>query len=253
MKIISVVTVCRNDLNGLIETYESLNGQSYRAFEWVVIDGNSSDGTQAWLTEKHYLPGSWISEPDKGIYDAMRKGCERSCGEYVIFMNSGDTFTDAEVLKKVGTHLESKSPNLLFGDAWDVTPDGKRFSRPARSISHLQHGMPAHHQAMFFRREALNHFEFHRFRYSGDYAMACLVTHKNGNGSSKVSFAICDFLTGGAHDIHRLAAMKEDYFIRRNYLEMPVLTAMMLYLLHLIHHLAKQAFPNVIRRLRETR
>lgn len=250
---ISVITVCRNDLKGLIGTYESLKIQSHQTFEWIVIDGNSSDGTQAWLTENHDLPGSWISEPDKGIYDAMRKGWERSGGEYVIFMNSGDAFSDAGVLEKVAAHLESQLPNLLFGDAWDVTPEGGRFFRPARPVSHLQHGMPAHHQAMFFRRESLRHFEFHRFRFSGDYAMACLVAQGNGGGAAKVQFAICDFLTGGAHDAHRLEAMKEDYFIRRNYLEMPVIAASMLYLLHFIHHLVKRAFPNAIRRLREIR
>lgn len=250
----SIITVVYNNISGLIKTADSIKNQGFRDFEWVVVDGGSTDGGVDWLHgfssdyEMH-----WKSEPDSGIYDAMRKGWERSSGEYVIFMNSGDAFSDEGVLEKVAEHLESGHPALLFGDAWDVTPDGKRFFRPARSISHLRRGMPAHHQAMFFRREALNHFEFHRFRYSGDYAMACLVTCKNGNGSSKMPFAICDFLTGGAHDIHRLAAMKEDYFIRRNYLKMHVLNATVLYLLHFIHHLAKQAFPNVIRRLRGIR
>ena len=96
---LSVITVNYNNLYGLRETIMSVTEQTFRDFEYIIVDGNSTDGSKEYITEKN--TGLWISEPDSGIYNAMNKGVRMAHGEYCIFMNSGDTFYDRNVLQKV--------------------------------------------------------------------------------------------------------------------------------------------------------
>ena len=94
MKLFSIITVCRNNLGELKQTYDSIKGLNGSDHEWIVIDGNSEDGTKEWL--KQIPSAKWISEPDSGIYNAMNKGIRHASGNYLIFMNSGDCFHDAD-------------------------------------------------------------------------------------------------------------------------------------------------------------
>ena len=95
---ISVITVNRNNREGLRKTLESVAAQTVRPFECIVIDGASTDGGAALLTE--FAPViSWsVSEPDKGIYNAMNKGISHATGDWCLFMNSGDCFASDTVL-----------------------------------------------------------------------------------------------------------------------------------------------------------
>ncbi len=85
----SVITVTRNNLVGLRRTHESLRIQSCGDYEWIVVDGASDDGTADYLKK---TGANWVSEPDRGIYDAMNKGIARAQGRWLIFMNAGDEF-----------------------------------------------------------------------------------------------------------------------------------------------------------------
>lgn len=98
---LSVITVNYNDREGLLKTVQSVIGQSFRDYEYIIIDGGSSDGSVG--TIKHYEDKItyWVSEPDKGIYNAMNKAIDVAKGEYCIFMNSGDSFYSDETLMKV--------------------------------------------------------------------------------------------------------------------------------------------------------
>ena len=96
----SIITVTYNNSKGLVKTVESISQQIGELHEHIVIDGDSKDETKRYLKSlnKDYL--NWISEPDKGIYDAMNKGLKLMKGKWVIFMNAGDTFSDKSTLKK---------------------------------------------------------------------------------------------------------------------------------------------------------
>jgi putative colanic acid biosynthesis glycosyltransferase len=94
----SIITVCRNNLNGLQRTCESIEAQSFSDFEWIVIDGASTDGTVEFMTNKVQDNISFFSEPDEGLYDAMNKGIDKASGDYLIFMNSGDQFMSGNSL-----------------------------------------------------------------------------------------------------------------------------------------------------------
>ena len=247
---ISIITICRNDVHGLKSTFASIIKQTCNLFEWIVVDGNSSDDTVAWLTENHLLRGVWISEPDNGIYDAMQKGLNKSTGEYVIYLNSGDALAGEQVIEKIYNSIKDQRPSLIYGDAWDISLTGKRMFRPARNSCHVGRGMFTHHQAMFFKRDSLLDFPgFNSFKLSGDYAMVCWSITKK-DGALRVPFPICNFLIGGAHEIYRLKAMREDFNIRIEYLDMNRFYAAILYFAHLVHYLLKKLSPTFIKKLR---
>lgn len=102
---ISVITVNYNNKKGLEATINSVISQKYLDFEFIIVDGNSNDGSKDIIYKKRNYITKWISEPDSGIYNAMNKGVKMSTGDYLIFMNSGDEFYDTQVLDKIAKVL----------------------------------------------------------------------------------------------------------------------------------------------------
>lgn len=97
---ISIITVNYNNLDGLQKTIESVRSQTWQAFEHIIIDGGSTDGSVAYIESKSDQFGYWVSEPDKGVYHAMNKGIAKASGEYLLFLNSGDHFFSTKVLEQ---------------------------------------------------------------------------------------------------------------------------------------------------------
>ncbi|MDR1091146.1 MAG: glycosyltransferase [Prevotella sp.] len=108
---VSVITVNYNNATGLEKTIKSVISQSYRDFEYIVIDGGSTDGSREILESFSDQITYWVSEPDKGIYNAMNKGIRQAKGEYLHFLNSGDMYAGEDVLnrafsgKKYNAHI----------------------------------------------------------------------------------------------------------------------------------------------------
>ena len=99
--LISVVTVCYNAADTIEKTMLSVLNQTYHDIEYIIIDGGSTDGTVEIIRKYADRIAYWVSEPDKGIYDAMNKGIKVATGEWINFMNAGDEFVDANVLDKL--------------------------------------------------------------------------------------------------------------------------------------------------------
>ena len=97
-KKLSVITICYNIKDEIRRTCESIANQTNHDFEWIVVDGGSTDGTVEILNEYKKHIDVFISEPDKGIYNAMNKGIMQAHGEFLNFMNGGDTFADSNVV-----------------------------------------------------------------------------------------------------------------------------------------------------------
>ena len=112
---ISVVTVCYNSVNTIEETMLSVLNQTYPDIEYIIIDGGSTDGTVDIIRKYAARLGYWISEPDKGIYDAMNKGIAAATGDYINFMNSGDMFASNDVLSSFKNFV-SDDPEIVYGD-----------------------------------------------------------------------------------------------------------------------------------------
>lgn len=98
---ISVITVCYNAVDTLEKTIQSVLEQTYHNIEYIIIDGGSTDGTVEIIHRYVDYLAYWVSEPDRGIYDAMNKGIERATGEWVNFMNAGDYFYNYDVISNV--------------------------------------------------------------------------------------------------------------------------------------------------------
>lgn len=119
---ISIITVNYNNLKGLRETVQSVENQDYIDFEYLIIDGNSTDGSKEFVLALNERGRIGISEPDKGIYDAMNKAISIAKGDYCIFMNSGDVFFSSTVLTKVAQFLNGEDIvsgiGTLMGQTW---------------------------------------------------------------------------------------------------------------------------------------
>lgn len=149
---LSIITINRNNSAGLRKTIESVVSQTFTDYEYIVIDGASSDGSVDIIKEYADKITYWVSEPDKGIYNAMNKGIDLAKGEYIQFLNSGDWFYSKNVLQRV-FELES-SEDILYGDIilYNGMDNMIRFNYPdLLSVFYLTHHMICH-QAIFHKK-----------------------------------------------------------------------------------------------------
>lgn len=140
---ISVVTVCFNSINIIEDTLNSVLTQDYPNLEYVVIDGQSSDGTVEILKKYQAQLGVFLSEPDSGVYDGMNKGIRHSSGEYLLFMNAGDIFYSDSALKEL---VEKSSADVIYGDFNYLS--GPRQGRVSADFSRGAFN----HQSVLYRR-----------------------------------------------------------------------------------------------------
>lgn len=152
---VSIVTICFNEVENLPDTIESVLNQSFTDLEYIIIDGSSSDGSKD-LIEEYAMEDKrikWISEKDKGIYDAMNKGIKMATGEWLNFMNAGDSFANLKVLQDINFD-EYIDQGLIYGK---IIRDQGRIVYP-KTPELLKYGkIMACHQAMFFNRSLLGH------------------------------------------------------------------------------------------------
>jgi putative colanic acid biosynthesis glycosyltransferase len=194
---ISIITVVRNDLSGLKKTEVSILNQTYSKYEWVVIDGNSNDGTKEYVNNLNHDFIYSQSEKDKGIYDAMNKGIKYSTGDYLIFLNAGDEFYDNETLELVNYQLNISDADVLFGGA-DIYFNKDHFIyRPPLNINEcISFSLPGHHQATYYSKHILNKIQYPSdYKHSGDYALICLL-YNNGISTTILNKPLVKFVVG---------------------------------------------------------
>src|ERR1035437_6590798 len=155
---LSIITVNLNDKNGLEKTIGSLLAQTFNEFEFIIIDGGSTDGSVEVIKKHPEKIKYWISEPDKGIYNAMNKGILKASGDYFFFLNSGDYLADNKVFEKIFN--KHPTEDILFGNLY-VTINEKIVGKAYGKIKLAFSDVYAHtikHQAAFIRRELFNKF-----------------------------------------------------------------------------------------------
>lgn len=163
----SIITVCYNNFHGLNQTIHSVISQVFDNYEFIIIDGGSTDGSLELLNEHNNEITYWCSEKDRGIYHAMNKGIDRASGEYVIFMNSGDVFHDKEVLQKISSY--AGNADLISG--YSLTADTHNRTHPHEgNLLHVLMYSSLSHQATFIRRELLLKYKYdEKYRIASDW------------------------------------------------------------------------------------
>lgn len=150
LPLFTIVTVVYNAVSDLNKTLESVKQQSFKNYDYVIIDGASTDGTAELIKENEHLFSYWLSEKDKGIYDAMNKGIAKAQGQYLLFLNAGDVLADDNVLKNISDNINDNDYSIVCGDAAFVYSDGKLRKRRAYK-SYCK--MATAHQSIFYKRE----------------------------------------------------------------------------------------------------
>jgi putative colanic acid biosynthesis glycosyltransferase len=244
----SIITVTLNNFDGLLKTKLSIDTQIHESFEWLVLDGGSKDRSVEYLRSiKDMKNFRYVSESDKGIYDAMNKGITLARGHYLIFLNAGDTFTDGNVLKTMSNLIVDpvNSADLYYGDSWETNAEGKRYFRKARKARFwLSLGPVAHHQAMFFKREAIKSGFNVDYKIAADYALFAML-FKSNRSIEKVEFAICDYLRGGVSERSLKRIRAEEWRIRKTILGLHLTANLIIYLTRYILSSIKLLFPRL--------
>ena len=215
---LSVISIAYNNLQGLEKTLEVFKGQTFHNdLEIVIVDGGSKDGTKAFL-ESQTLSSSWVSEPDKGIYDAMNKGLAMAKGDYVWFLNSGDYVEDVSTIHQILETL-SKDPDALYGETMMVDAKGQhlglrsdistRRMPAALNWQSFRMGMNVGHQSFIIKRSlALPYHTNFRYVADIDWMIRCL---KNCQKVLLFSGVIACFTVDGFSSQQRKASNKERY------------------------------------------
>ena len=173
---VSVITICRNAREDFLKTRESVLSQTSDDYEWIIVDGASTDGTQEVLESLRGDHIRWISETDNGIYDAMNKGLVMARGEHVWFMNAGDIFSDDGAISRVIS--ASRDMDIVYGEVQVTDRDGNILGSRSEVTPHqlpdrleslsFQFGMVVSHQAFIVRRSIAPAFKTPCYRLSAD-------------------------------------------------------------------------------------
>jgi glycosyltransferase involved in cell wall biosynthesis len=184
---------------------QALAGLDYPSdIEYLIVDGASKDATLSIVQRYGDLVTSVISEPDRGIYDAMNKGLRAAKGKYIWFLNAGDSIFDSEVLRQLLPHLRT-SPDILYSDAMIVRENGTDFGLRSEVTPHrlpeklswkdFALGMKVCHQAFIVKKSIAPSYDNANLSADIDWEIACL---KSAKSVHKLSFVLCRYLMGGA-------------------------------------------------------
>jgi glycosyltransferase involved in cell wall biosynthesis len=184
---VSLLTVSFNSASTIADSIKSVRSQDYNDIEYIIVDGNSNDGTQDIINSNKTKINKWISEPDAGIYDAMNKAVKMATGEVVGILNSDDFYADNTIISQVISAFEDPSINAVFGDLVFVDPNN--LSKVVRTYSSSRWNprkfawgfMPAH-PTFFVRRKYYEQFGLFKtdYKISADYELLIrfLYVHK---------------------------------------------------------------------------
>ena len=200
--LISVITVVKNDLSGLRLTAESLRDQEFTDWEWLVKDGASSDGTAQALASLQPTPRWFESCADAGIYDAMNQALEHAQGEWVMFLNAGDTLSEPNTLARVAPILRETINDWAFGSVRNIDAAGRstgwQSASPFNPLGLAMGQTTVPHQATFIRRELLRQLGGFRLDFGTEADQELIYRASLHGPPTEIVWPIADFRVGGA-------------------------------------------------------
>jgi glycosyltransferase involved in cell wall biosynthesis len=164
----SIITVNYNNAAGLEKTIQSVISQTYADFDFVVIDGGSSDESRSIIEKNSDRISYWVSEKDTGVYNAMNKGIRAARGEFVLFMNSGDVFFDANVLENANPFITGEH-GIYYGNNIKKSPSSERLKTyPSKLNFSFFYSSSLNHQSTFIKKSLFDDL----FYYNENYKIA---------------------------------------------------------------------------------
>ncbi len=205
---ISIVTICFNAQKDIDRTINSVLNQSYQNIEYIVIDGGSTDGSLDIIKKYSNQISYWVSEPDKGIYDAMNKGVAAANGLYVGFINAGDFYYSSSAIRDIFDAKYESLPDVIYGYQVHSYAYGD-FVRKKMDISNLNKFMPFGHPASFVKTDLLKSKGFDTsFKIAADYNLFYNL-YKEGHSFEHRNVIVSVFDSTGISNSNRLLAIKE--------------------------------------------
>lgn len=216
---LSVITIVYNNVKDIERTMLSVLNQTYKNIEYIVIDGNSSDGTTEVVSKYKDRLAKFVSENDRGIYDAMNKGLALATGDYVLFMNSGDEIYAADTVEDV--FASAPSGDIYYGETEMYDEDWhslgqRRHEAPEHFDWHsFKYGMTVSHQAIYIKRSLTEPYDL-QYKYSSDIDWILKAAKKSSNIVNTHMY-VAKYLVGGMSKQKHLESLKERFRILSKY------------------------------------
>lgn len=214
----SVITVCYNAEATLEDTIQSVISQTYHHVEYIIVDGASKDRTMDIVNRYRDRIAVVVSEPDQGLYDAMNKGIRLATGDYLCFLNAGDSFHEDDTLQQMVHSIHTlQLPDVLYGETELVDHEGhflrmRRLQAPEHlTWKSFRQGMLVCHQAFFARRDLVMPYDL-RYRFSADFDW-CIKIMKKSKVLHNTHLTLIDYLAEGMTTHNHQASLKERFLI----------------------------------------
>ncbi len=213
----SIVTVTWNAASVLPVTITSIATQSCNSFEWLVIDGESTDGTANLARDADITTARVVSEPDNGLYDAMNKGIRLARGEYLIFLNAGDAFASPDVLARLA-RCATSHPDVIYGQTQLVDGTGtvigrRHLTAPSTlDADSFKDGMVVCHQAFIAKRTLVPTYDL-SYRFSADFDWCVRVLKSSDCNVYAGDQPIISYLQQGLTTANEYSSLLERFHI----------------------------------------
>lgn len=216
---LSVITIVYNNAKDIDRTVRSVLTQTYNPIEYIIIDGGSTDGTlqqiEPYKSKIHQL----VSEPDKGIYDAMNKGLALATGDYILFMNSGDEIYAPDTVTKV--FASSPEADIYYGETEMIDSNGENLGRRRHHSPEkftwrsFKYGMSISHQAIYVKRSIVEPYDLH-YQLSADIDWILKAAKKAKNIVNTHQY-VAKYLIGGMSKKKHRKSLLERFHIFTKY------------------------------------
>ena len=252
-KKLSIITVVFNGADTIVPTIQSVIHNKPSELEYIVVDGGSTDGTLDIIQENSEFLDTWVSDRDRGLYDAMNKGMALAKGEFIWFINSGDRIADKDVIDKLIPKLNEEN-DILYGEVMIIDSNNKDMGTRSElttqhlpdklNINSLQYGMAVCHQGFIVRKSIAPMYRLDNLCADIEWMIECITKSRN---SVKLDFTLARYLAGGISKKKWRQSMIDRYLILQKYYGMHLaiwshFVILGRSLIHKLKHLGKPSY-----------
>ena len=203
---LSIITVNLNNHDGLQKTIDSVVAQTFKDFEWIVIDGGSTDGSKELIEQYADHFAYWVSEPDKGIYNAMNKGIRMAKGDYLQFLNSGDWLASSTVLQDVFN--ANPTADFVYGD--HIESDGSIEAGPNPLTFQRMYRSTICHQDVFHSKRLFEECQYdENYRIVSDWKFIFEGVVRRKGTYQKINVVVSGLEKGTSYDVSCLSEERD--------------------------------------------